>query len=129
MGAINRIIEKIRTRLHPRVIIATTATEIPYTEALQGGVVVSNLGATGAVTFTLPPAVVGMKVTAIVQAAQELRLDPSGTQTVALPSTGVQSAAGKYIVADAVAEKVQLICLVAGKWDVIDYAGTWVAES
>src|SRR5688572_3805178 len=110
MGAINRIIEKIRTRQHPLLINATSGTTvIPYAEALYGGVTVSNLGAAAAVTFTLPKATPGMRVHAIVQAAQELRLDPDGaTDSVALPSTGVQSTDGAYITANAIGETVEL---------------------
>jgi hypothetical protein len=69
-----------------------------------------------------------MRVVAVVEAAQELRLDPSGTQTIALPSSGVQGAAGKYLTADAVGEKVDLICITTGTWDVVSYSGTWTAE-
>lgn len=119
---------KIRTRLRPAVIIATASSvEIPYERARQGGVVVSNKGRGAATTFVLPPAVVGMKVSAVVQAAQELRLDPSGTQTIALPSSGVQQAAGAYIVADAIGETVDIVCITTGTWDVLNFNGTWTA--
>lgn len=129
-NAISRIIDKIVTRQKPRILIATTTpVEVPYANAAQGGVVVSNKGRGAATVFTLPEAVPGMRVSAVVQAAQALRLDPAGSETVALPSTGVQSAAGKYIEADAVAETVDLVCITAGTWDVLNYNGTWVAES
>lgn len=130
MSAERRIIEKIRERQTPRVIVASAATvEIPYVYARQGGVVVSNKGRGAITTFTLPPAKVGMRVTAVVQAAKALRLDPDGTETIALPSTGVQSAAGKYISAALLASSVQLICITEGSWDVITFAGTWTAEA
>lgn len=61
-------------------------------------------------------------------AAQELRIDPSGSETIALPSTGAQGAAGKYLSADAVGEWVRLLCVKAGQWQVAGYAGTWTAE-
>lgn len=115
-----------------------TLVGVPVTVSATGGAVtalqamqqvhVSNAGASGAATFTLPAALVGMRVTANVEAAQELRLDPNGTETIALPSSGVQGAAGKYLTADAVGERVQLVCFTAGTWDVIDYTGTWTAE-
>lgn len=108
------------------VIVATSARTLTASES---GAVLSNAGASAAFAFTLPPATVGLKFTAVVEAAYELRLDPDGTETIALPSTGVQSAAGKYIGADAVAEKVLIICITAGTWDVITYTGTWTAES
>lgn len=108
----------------PVLVDADGAT---LTAAYNGGVI-SNAGASGAATFVLPAAKVGMEFTFIVEAAQELRIDPSGTETIALPSTGVQGAAGKYLTADAVAEKVKLVCLTEGTWDVEHYSGTWTAE-
>jgi len=89
---------------------------------------VTNVGAVGAVTYALPAATVGMRVTALVKAAQELRLDPNGTETISLPSSGVQQAAGAYITADAVGESVVLVCTVDGTWDAIGpIDGTWTA--
>lgn len=97
--------------------------------ANQSGAVISNLGASGAATFVLPPAIAGLEFIFVVEVAQELRIDPNTTQTIALPSTGVQSAAGKYITADAIGEKVHIVCISAGTWDVISYSGTWTAEA
>lgn len=108
----------------PVLVDADGATITP---ALSGGVI-SNAGAAGAASFALPPATVGLDFTFIVEAAQALQIDPNGTETIALPSTGVQGAAGKYLVADAVGEKVHLVCLTAGTWDVEHYSGTWTAE-
>lgn len=95
----------------------------------ESGTIHTNEGAAGAVTFTLPAATPGLHFKFLVLAAQELRLDPSGTETIALPSTGVQSAAGKYIVADAVGEWVEIVCVTAGDWQVTGYLGTWTAEA
>jgi hypothetical protein len=107
-------------------VLAKTAG---YTLALADlGKVLTNTGASGAVAFALPAAVVGYEVRARVGAAQALQLDPNGTETIALPSTGVQGAAGKYLVADAIGEGVILRCRVAGTWDVVSYTGTWTAE-
>ena len=96
---------------------------------LRAGVVVSNKGATGAVVVTLPAALPGMRLTAIVETAQELRLNPQDDETIALPSTAVQGAAGKYITADAATEHVNLVCVTAGDWSVAGYSGTWTAEA
>jgi hypothetical protein len=112
-------------RKRPVLVDADGATLTP---ALSGGVI-SNAGAAGAAVFALPPAVVGLDYTFVVEAAQELRIDPNGTETIALPSSGVQGAAGKYLTADAVGEKVHLVCLTAGTWDVEHYSGTWTAEA
>ena len=97
------------------------------TEAYSGGVF-TNEGAIGAAVFALGPAAVGVELTFVVMAAQELRIDPSGTETIALPSSGAQGAAGKYLTADAVGEHVRLLCVKAGQWQVVGYSGTWAHE-
>lgn len=97
------------------------------TEAYSRGVF-TNEGATGAAVFALGPAAVGVELTFVVMAAFELRIDPSGTETIALPSSGAQGAAGKYLTADAVGEWVRLLCVKAGQWQVVGYAGTWAHE-
>jgi len=96
-------------------------------EAYAGGIF-TNEGATGAAVFALSPSVVGVELTFVVMAAFALRIDPSGTETIALPSSGAQGAAGKYLEADAVGEWVRLMCVKAGQWAVIGYAGTWAHE-
>lgn len=111
------------------MLVKTAAYTVKADEALYGCIVTNN-GATGAVTFSLPAAVVGMRVTAIVKAAYELRLDPSGTETMSLPSSGVQQAAGKYLTADAVGESGIFVCTVAGTWDYVGpIDGTWTVEA
>jgi hypothetical protein len=86
-------------------------------------------GAAGAVVFALPAATVGHWFRFTVMAAQECRIDPNGTETIALPSTGAQSAAGKYITADAAGEGVEIECVKAGQWQARYYIGTWAAEA
>jgi hypothetical protein len=71
----------------------------------------------------------GLKYRFRVGAAEELRIDPNGTETISLPSTGVPGAAGKYLVADAIGETVDVECVVAGTWSVFGFTGTWTAES
>lgn len=97
--------------------------------AAQSGAVVSNAGAGAAAAFVLPAALPGMEFIFLVEAAYELRVDPNGTETIALPSSGVQQAAGKYVGADAVGERLHIVCVTAGTWDVVSYAGTWTVES
>jgi hypothetical protein len=90
---------------------------------------ISNTGASGAVTITLPAAIPGLFFEFLVEAAQQLRIDPVSTgESIALPSTGAQSTGGKYIWADAATEYVRIYCNTAGQWDVIGYSGTWTAE-
>jgi len=96
--------------------------------AAESGSTHTNTGASGAVTLVLPAATVGQEFTFVVGAVQELRIDPNTTQTIGLPSTGVQGAAGKYLVADAVGEWVTLYCAIAGTWTAKGYFGTWTAE-
>ena len=97
------------------------------TEAYAGGVF-TNGGAGAAAVFALGPSAVGVELTFMVMAAQELRIDPSGTETIALPSSGAQGGAGKYLTADAVGEWVRLLCVKAGQWQVVGYRGTWAKE-
>lgn len=125
--------KKVRVRIQPERRLDRSGTVLTktadYTVALADlGKVFANTGAQAAVTFALPAAVVGYEVHAHVGAAQELRLDPNGTETIALPSTGVQGAAGKYLTANAAGETVHLICRIAGTWDCNTYTGTWTAE-
>jgi hypothetical protein len=96
--------------------------------AAQSGTVQTNAGATGAIALVLPAAAVGLEFFFGVRAAQELRIDPNGDETISLPSTGVPGAAGKYLVADAIGETVHLMCVAAGTWAVMGYTGTWTAE-
>lgn len=93
----------------------------------ENGTLHSNDGASGAVTLTLPAGVDGMFFFFNVRAAQELRIDPNGTETISLPSNGVPGAAGKYLTADAIGESVHLM-FADGNWFVVGYTGTWTAE-
>lgn len=89
----------------------------------------TTVGASGTVVFALPAATVGLGYRFRVGAAQELRLDPNGSETIALPSTGVQGAAGKYLTANADGESVEIECTKAGQWSVFGFTGTWTAEA
>lgn len=88
----------------------------------------TNEGDAGVQTYALPPATLGLWYRFVVKAAQELRLDPNLTETIAL-DTGVQQAAGKYITANAIGERISIECVKAGEWDTFDPIGTWTAES
>jgi len=110
-----------------RAVEAHTANDT--LTAGESGTCHTNTGAGAAIALTLPAAVVGLEFFFQVGAAQELRLDPSGTETISLPSTGVAGAAGKWLVADAIGETVHLACLIAGTWAVLGFTGTWTAEA
>jgi len=114
--------------LNGRGPIEFTAKTANYTVlAAESGSGFTNVGASGAITFALPAAVVGLNYYFAVGAAQELRIDPNGTETISLPSTGVPSAAGAYIVADAIGETVRIVCATTGSWRVFGFTGTWTA--
>lgn len=110
-----------------RQTVTADADGGPVNVAMSNSVI-TNLGATGAAAFALPAAVVGLEYRFYVLAAQELRIDPNGTETIGLPSSGAQQAAGKYISADAVGEYVHILCAKAGQWETLDYRGTWSVE-
>lgn len=95
----------------------------------ESGSVHTNTGAAAIITMILPAATVGKRFSFGVGAAFELRIDPSGTETISLPSTGVPGAAGKYLGAGAIGATIVLACLRAGNWSVLGYTGTWTAEA
>lgn len=109
-----------------RTVEAHTANDT-LTNA-ESGSVHTTTGAAGTVTFSLPAATVGVEFYFRVGAAQELRIDPNGTETIALPSTGVAGGAGKYLTANAIGESAHIMCTEAGTWTVFGFTGTWTAE-
>ena len=115
----------LEAKLAPKTVIATAATDIAAADALRG-IVVSNKGASGEVVFSLPAAEPGMHVTAIVQAAQLLSLDPVDTEII-YGVNGVALTEDVAIKANALGETIQLVCLEAGYWSVAAYTGTWSA--
>lgn len=109
-----------------RVVEAHTALDtLAVTES---GSIHTNEGAGAAFAFTLPAAVVGLEYLFYVMAAQELRIDPNGTETIS-GTNGAQGAAGKYIGADAVGEFAHVVCVKAGQWEIVANRGTWTHES
>ena len=112
-----------------QVRAATVHTGDATLTAAESNSIHTTVGASGTVVFTLPAATAGLEYFFEVGAAQELRIDPDGSETCALPSTGVQGAAGKYLTANAAGETVHILCCTAGTWSVFGYTGTWGAES
>ena len=68
-------------------------------------------GASGEVVFTLPPATVGQWFRFTVKVDQELRIDPSGTEVMSLPSSGAKQSAGAYLTANADGESLEIECV------------------
>jgi hypothetical protein len=114
--------------LSGRGLVEFQAKTANYTVlAEENGTGFTNTGASGAITFALPAATAGLHYYFAVAAAQELRIDPNGTETISLPSDGVPGAAGAYLTANAIGETVHLMCATTGSWRVMGYTGTWTA--
>lgn len=117
-----------------------TADGVPDTQTLEhhtaddtlvageSGTTHTNFGENGEMTLALPAATVGLHFYFSVMVAQELRIDPDGTETIALPSTAAQGAAGKYLTATAIGDFGHLVCETAGSWVVPEWSGTWTHE-
>lgn len=110
-----------------RIVEAHTAAAT--LTAAESGSVHTTVGAAATVLFTMPPATVGLEYYFYVGAAQELRIDPDGTEIISLPATGVPQAAGKYLTANLAGESVHIMCVVAGQWAAFGSTGTWTIES
>lgn len=92
----------------------------------ESGSVHTNLGATGAVTLTLPgSAAEGTNFTFAVQAVQELRVDP-GSSTIRDDSG---QTADKYKTVNAIGECITLVADVNGDWVTTAKHGTWSEEA
>ena len=92
----------------------------------ESGSVHTNLGASGAVTLTLPTSPTkGTQYSFAVQAAQELRIDP-GAATIRDDSGQTPD---KYKTANAIGECITLIADENGDWETIDKHGTWTEEA
>lgn len=116
--------------LHGRyvpTVEAHTADDTLTTDEV--GTIHTNTGASGEVILTLPAATVGLRFAFALGAAQNLVIEPNGTNTISLPSSGVPGAAGVNLVANAIGETVELVCCVAGNWNVMGFTGTWAAGS
>lgn len=86
--------------------------------------VFTNRGASAAVTFNLPPAKVGMEYTFVGMAAQNIVIDPNGTETISL--AGTAQGAGVAITGTGAMNLVcKIVCLVDGAWKDVIQRGTW----
>ena len=117
------MIQKVKSRIIPTVLVKTAAYTLKADEALYGAVI-SNLGATAEVVISLPAAVPGMRVTAVVQAAYLLSLDPVDADVI-YDFAGLVQSAGVAIKGNAVGEYITLTCLQAGKWVTTSFNGVW----
>lgn len=110
----------------PNVIEHHTASDT--LTAGESGSTHTNLGAAGAITFTLPQdAGAGCVFKFCVMAAQELRVDPGAAGAIYI--NGAKQTDDKYISADDEAEHVTLTCDGNGDWIAGPYNGTFTVES
>jgi hypothetical protein len=93
----------------------------------DSGTIHTNKGASGGIVAQLPAVADGLEFLFVLRAAQTLQIEPNGTDTISLPSTGVPETAGDYIVADAIGESVRLIG-VDGNWTAFGHNGTWTGQ-
>lgn len=112
-----------------RGLRATEVKTANYTviAGVDNGKTFTNEGAGAAITFALPAATVGQWYRFKVKAAQELRVDPNGTELMTLPADGVLQAAGAYLTANANGEGLEIECVKTGQWESNWYTGTWTA--
>jgi hypothetical protein len=101
-----------------------TVKTASYTVTRQeSGAVFSNLGAAGAVTFTLPQdAIKGDYFTFVAQTAQEVRVDPGAAGAIYV--SGAKQTDDAYVSFDDEAEHITVVADGNGDWVVINSAGT-----
>lgn len=78
----------------------------------QDGALITNLGATAAVTLSLPPATPGLEFAVLRSAAYDISLEPSGTDRVGNGNPG----AARTITGS---ELAVVSCVVAGTWNLL----------
>ena len=103
-------------------------TAIDTLTKAETGSVHTNLGATGAITITLPQdATSGCQFDFVVMAAQELRIDPGAAGAIYI--NGAKQTDDYYISADDEGESVKLVADGNGDWVSLYTTGTWTVET
>lgn len=133
-GWLSRLTARVKTleaattaaALAPTAVNVTADRAITATEA-YGGIVVSNIGASGAVVLALPAGLPGMSVTAINIVTQSLSLNPVDTEII-YPIGGTPLTEDVPILSNAAGEHITLVCVEAGKWVTANCVGTWSAN-
>ena len=108
--------------LHQQVK-ATDSTTGGDLYAWHSGRTYTNAGASGTITWHLPPATQGLQFTFGRIASQAVRLDPSGSEVIR------GGGAGKYLELDHNGDNVTLKCLTNGTWEIIGGYGSYAFES
>lgn len=103
-------------------IVATHAITGVIAGSTSSKVVVTNKGATGTITLTLPAANPNQFITVFLEATYTVNVDPAGTDRI-VTLTDVD---GDKILSNAVVGTfVSLMCVTSGKWHVIGLNGGW----
>ena len=89
------------------------------------GKLFTNEGASGTITFSLPAATVGQHYYFAIAAAFEMQIDPTASENISLPPTGILQGNGIDIFSNVVGETLHVICAVTGTWNVWGTTGTW----
>ena len=95
----------------------------------DSGCIVTNVGASGAATVTLPTdPPTGTFFRFFVSAAQELRVLPgAGNKIVGLGALAPSDA--EYVTANANGEHLNLLANSSGDWQCVGYSGTWTEQT
>ncbi len=99
----------------------TTKTAAYTVTVAETGVVFNNIGAGGAVTFTLPTAAAGLQYCFATVAAQQIAVDPASTNAI----LALTNAGGDKITNSTAGNSVCLVGVSATQWVARDVYGTW----
>lgn len=105
-------------------LVSDFSTNLTMTDWRYVGRVVTNNGATGTVTRTLPLAKVGIVLKFALMESFAMRIYPNAADRIV--PTG--NATGKYIEASVRGAGVTLRCRETGFWDMENVSGTWTSE-
>lgn len=93
--------------------------------AADSGLHFNTIGAAGAVTFSLPAAVVDMAYGFMVGAAQNVIIDATGTEVI--HAAGLASSAGGNFSSSTQYSFIGIECHETGHWVVTSQVGPWTA--
>lgn len=131
MGALdNALLQAVRAnganKGRPYLVGHKTAAYTVQPQDCYGGVI-TNEGASGTVTLSLPPAKAGMRLTVYALAAQEIELDPDGTELINFAG-GVAGDIVSNVTTPAIDDSITIICVEDGEWLVESFNGDWADE-
>lgn len=124
-GAYAEINTATREGIPPQIVATANRTLLES----ESGSLVTNLGASVAVTISLPSAPApGVNFTFYVQAAQQLRVDPGSADKI-LYLGALAPVDGEYVVASTAGAWVTLFANTNGDWMARGSYGTWNEET